>query len=214
MVNPRNSIRSAIWLRSVHAARTLSASTEARTSWTRTPHAPCRPARAEITAVAVSRPSGGRGSPSAPASNVPRNRLRDAPTSTGIPVPTSSGSARSSAQLCSPVLANPRPGSMIRLAGSTPAATAASTAGEQLVAHFGDHVAVGRRVVRAGGGDRAPVHQHPRHLGVGEQRRHVRVGTATGHVVDDPRAVLQRRLRHLCVHGVDAHRKSLARQAL
>src|SRR5258705_1916099 len=46
-----------------HASSTLSASTEARTSCTRTPHAPYMPARAEITAVAVSRPAGGGGSP-------------------------------------------------------------------------------------------------------------------------------------------------------
>ena len=53
----------------------------------------CQPASAEITAVAVSRPPGGRGSPSGPASSVPRNRFREAPTRTGIPVGTNSGSA-------------------------------------------------------------------------------------------------------------------------
>ena len=58
-------------------------------------------ASAEITAVAVSRPPGGRGSPSGTGQQGPRKRLRDAPTSTGMPVPTNSGSARSSAQLCS-----------------------------------------------------------------------------------------------------------------
>ena len=127
----------------------------------------------------------------------------------GTPVPTNSGSARSSAQLCSAVLAKPSPGSMITLAGSTPAAHRRVHAGHQFVAHLGDDVAVGRRVVRAGRADGAPVHQHPRHLRVGEQRRHVRVGAATGHVVDDPGAVLQRGPRHLGVHGVDADRKPL-----
>ena len=44
-----------------HAPTTASASTEARTSCTRTPHTWCQPASAETTAVAVSLPSGGRG---------------------------------------------------------------------------------------------------------------------------------------------------------
>ena len=55
------------------------------TSCTRTPHAPAVAASALIAAVASSRPSGGRGVPSSSASSSPRNRLRDAPTSTGKP---------------------------------------------------------------------------------------------------------------------------------
>ena len=53
------------------------------------------------------------------------------------------------------------------------------------------------------------MHQHPRHFRVGEQRRHVGIGAAAGHVVDDLSAVLQCRARHVGVHRVDAHRKPL-----
>ena len=103
---------------------------------------------------------------------------------------------------------------MISLAGSTPARTAASTPASSSVAHLGDHVAVGGHLVRPVAADRPPVHQHPRHLGVGDHPRHVRVGPATGHVVDDLRAVLQRRPRHVRVHRVDADGDALRRQAL
>ncbi len=82
-------------------------------------------------------------------------------------------------------------------------------AGEQVGAHFGHHIAVVRYQVRAVRRHRAPVHQHPWHTGFGHQRCHRRVGPSTGHVVDDLRAVLQRRARHSRVHGVDADGNSL-----
>jgi hypothetical protein len=81
---------------------------------------------------------------------------------------------------------------------------------QQLVTHCGDHVAIGGHLVRLVRADRTPMHQYPRHFRVSQQRGHVGVGASAGHVVDDLGAVLQRRLRHLRVHGVDADRNSLS----
>ena len=132
----------------------------------------------------------------------------------GCRSPTNSGSACSSAQLCCAVLAKPRPGIDDQLRRVDARGHRGVDAGQQFVAHLGDHVAVGGHLVRSVGADRAPVHQHPRHSGVGDHAGHVRVGAAAGHVVDDLRAVLQRRPRDLGVHGVDADRDALVRQAL
>ena len=142
--------------------------------------------------------------------SVPRNRLRDAPTSTGMPVATNSGSACSSAQLCCAVLAKPSPGSMISFGRIDAGGHRGVDAGQQLGR-------APRRPRRGSAGTscgpvgrhRPPVHQHPRHVGLGQQRRHGRVGAAAGHVVDDRRAVFQRRPRHVGVHGVDADRNTL-----
>src|SRR4051794_16493576 len=107
------------------AAATRTASALARASCTRTPHAPAAAARAETAAVASSRSTTGRGSSSS-ASNLPRNDLRLAPTSTGRPRESSLSRWASSAQLCSAVLANPMPGSTMTCSIDTPAATTAS----------------------------------------------------------------------------------------
>src|SRR5262249_20090836 len=65
------------------AARTASASTVERTSWTRTPQAPAWMASRLVATVAASRGPTGRGAPSGRASSRPRYDLRLAPTSTG-----------------------------------------------------------------------------------------------------------------------------------
>ncbi|SKT88003.1 Uncharacterised protein [Mycobacteroides abscessus subsp. abscessus] len=65
------------------ARTTFNASIEAVTSWTRTPHTSCSAPSAVMTAVAVSRPSGGRSTPLRSVSSEPRNRLRDAPIKIG-----------------------------------------------------------------------------------------------------------------------------------
>ncbi len=92
--------------------------------------APRRPAgRAGRAAprLACSRSSTPRATPSEPASRLPRNDLREAPTSTGKPRRLIGPSPRSSAQLCSAVLAKPRPGSSTIRSRSMPAARIAST---------------------------------------------------------------------------------------
>src|SRR5215475_4409826 len=113
------------------ACPTRTASALARTSWTRTHHAPAAAASAVTATVASSLSANGRAEPSGPASSLPRNRLREAPMMTGKAgqPPRRETSARwvSSAQLCSASLANPRPGSTMICSGSTPAATTAST---------------------------------------------------------------------------------------
>src|SRR6185437_9562256 len=68
-----------------HAVATATASIDDATSCTRTPHAPRSAASPVMTAEARSRPAGGLSAPSASASRCPRNRFRDAPTSTGNP---------------------------------------------------------------------------------------------------------------------------------
>ena len=64
-------------------AATRTASALAGTSWTRAHQAPAAAARAVIATVASSQSANGRGVPSRAASSLPRNRLRDAPISTG-----------------------------------------------------------------------------------------------------------------------------------
>ena len=54
------------------------------------------------------------------------------------------------------------------------------------------------------------MHKHPGHFRVGEQARHVGIGSPAGDVVDNLGAVLQRRLCHLGVHGVDAYCDALS----
>ena len=166
------------------------ASSDARTSCTRTPHAPAAAASADVAAVAASRPSGGRGAPSASASSAPRNRLRDAPTSTGKPQPVRTpvidGSARSSAQLCSAFLANPRPGSSTSASATRrprrrrpPCASSSARTRRprrRSAASSSISALCPRQCIR--------IHGHP---GVGDDRGHLRVGEAAGHVVDDPR---------------------------
>ena len=136
------------------------------------PHAPCpvRPASAEITAVAVSRPSGGRGLPSASASRAPRKRLRDAPTSTGMPVVDEFGQRAQQRPVVLGRLGETQAGVDDQLgrihtgghrgvdAASSSARTSATTS------------RVRRHVVRSGRVRPTPVHQHPRHPGVGDQR--------------------------------------------
>src|SRR5207249_4441597 len=117
----------------VVAHATWSASRATAASWTRNTRAPRSHARAHATAVARSRSSTGR--PVA----WPRNRLRDGPTATGYPSPTTVASSSSSRKFCSGVLANPNPGSTTirsratppcsarRAAPASPAATSAAT---------------------------------------------------------------------------------------
>src|SRR4051794_11776250 len=107
-------------------ATTRTASAFARTSCTRTPHAPARAATTVKAAVASSRPAVGRG-PESSASSVPRKDFRLAPTSSGRPSANSSSRRVSNAQLCCGVFAKPKPGSTMTCAGSTPAATTSST---------------------------------------------------------------------------------------
>src|SRR5207249_1990379 len=122
----------------VHRARvvaraTSKASRARATSCTRKARAPRSHASAHAAAVARSRSSTGR--PVA----APRNRLRDGPTTTGYPSPTTVASSSSSRKFCSGVLANPNPGSTTirsratppcsarRAAPASPAATSAAT---------------------------------------------------------------------------------------
>ena len=191
---------------------TATASIDAATSCTRTPHAPAAAASAEIAAVAASRPSGGRGAPSSSASSAPRNRLREAPTSTGKPERHAARPARrSSAQLCAAVFAKPRPGSSTIAARSTPASTAASTRASSSARTSRDHVVVRRERVHPVA-VAAPVHEDPRHPGLRDDRGHRRVGQTAGHVVDDRRAGLERRLGDRGAGGVDADRHALGDQ--
>src|SRR5580693_7209133 len=114
------------------ASATRTASALAGTRCTRAHHAPATAARAVTDTVASSLPTNGRGVPSGAASSLPRNRLRDAPISTGNPgarPPSVLIWSRlvSSAQLCSGRLAKPSPGSSTIMAGSTPCAVTTST---------------------------------------------------------------------------------------
>ena len=96
----------------------------------------------------------------------PRNRLREAPISTGKPQPGPArpvidGSARSSAQLCSAFLANPRPGSSTMADSRDAGRHRGVDPVQQLGPHIGDHVVVARQRVHVGAVP-APVHQDPR----------------------------------------------------
>ncbi|PQM49404.1 hypothetical protein C1Y40_00372 [Mycobacterium talmoniae] len=82
-------------------------------------------------------------------------------------------------------------------------------AGQQFRADLGHHVTVVRNPVRIRGGHRPPMHQHPRHTRLRDQRGHRRVGAATGYVVDDLGAAAQRRLGDTGMHGVDADGNAL-----
>ena len=111
-----------------HASATRTASALPGTRCTRAHQAPAAAARAVTDTVASSDSANGRGVPSGAASSRPRNRLRDAPISTGngrARPPSELISSRwvSRAQLCSGRLAKPRPGSSTIMAGSTPAAS-------------------------------------------------------------------------------------------
>ena len=78
------------------------------TSWTRTRTGRVRAASAQRAAAASD--SGSRSETGAPAT-VPRNALRDAPTTSGTPGGARRSSAPRRAKFCSGVLPNPRPGS-------------------------------------------------------------------------------------------------------
>ena len=134
---------------------------------------------------ASSRPSGGRSVPSASASSAPRNRLRDAPTSTGNPSADAARPAvRSSAQLCfgglgeaqprvehehAPGRRRPRPRRRPgpRSSARTSATTSSYAASASMSALWP------RQCMRT--------HGHP---GRGDDRGHLRVGQPAGHVVD------------------------------
>jgi hypothetical protein len=102
-----------------------------------------------------------------------------------------------------PDLANPRPGSMISFAGSTPAARrrrrSRAARREPQPPRRGRAVpdADGRPIPSANAS--TPTARRPRRAD-----RHGLVGASTGHVVHHLRAVLQRRPRHTGVHRVDA----------
>src|SRR5699024_10549969 len=103
------------------APATRIASTDAITSCTRTPQTPRSAMSAVTAAVARSR---NRGSDSAPslASSSPRNRLREAPMSTGYPSSVSSDIRASSCQLAAAFLAKPRQGTRTIWWSATPPA--------------------------------------------------------------------------------------------
>ena len=104
----------------------------------------------------------------------------------GRPDPVIAGSARSSDQLCSAVLAKPSPGSSTMATRPPRPPRAAPTRPQQFAPHIGDDVVVGRQGVHVGA-VATPVHQDPRHAGVGDDGRHLRVGQTARHVVHDPR---------------------------
>src|SRR6266566_1916827 len=106
----------------VVALASARASCVSRASCTRNSRAPRSQARAQATAVARSRSSTGR--PVA----APRNRLRDGPTATGYPKPTTVASSSSRRKFCSGVLANPKPGSTTIRSRATPPASARAAA--------------------------------------------------------------------------------------
>ena len=184
---------------------TLSASTLACTSCTRTPHAPSIAASAETTAVAVSRPSGGRGVPSAPASRAPRKRLRDAPDQHR----DAGGDELRQRMQQRPIvlrrLGESQSGVDDHVGPVHPGGDRGVDSGEQFVANLGHHVAVVRHVVRAGRRGRSASASSPT-----EPRRSASNGAIAGsarppeHVVDDAGSVLQCRRRDGRVHGVDA----------
>ena len=196
-----------------HAAATRTASAEPATSCTRTHQAPAAAASADTAAVARSRASGGAGSPSGPASRCPRNRLRLAPTSTGKPSATSSGSRASSGQLLLPAFAKPSPGSSTTCSSRTPAARSAATRAGELAPHVGHHVVVVVEVVHHVGVP-APVHRdvdraRPRH-----DVDHLVVGQPARHVVDDRGPTLDGRPRDHRAGRVDAHGRTAGHQLL
>src|SRR5438094_5537291 len=106
----------------VVAPATRSASQASAASWTRNRRAPRSHASAHATAVARSRSSTGR--PVA----APRKRLRDGPTATGYPKPTTVASSSSSRKFCSAPFANPNPGSTTMRSCGTPASSAPAAA--------------------------------------------------------------------------------------
>ena len=112
---------------------------------------------------------------------------------------------RVSAQLCSAVLAKPSPGSTMIRSAATPAAQRLVDPARQLVAHVGDHVAVGGQRLHVGGVP-APVHEHVRAAGVGDHAAHVRVGQPAGDVVDDRGPGLERGRGDRGAGGVDTGR--------
>src|SRR4029077_13475025 len=102
----------------VVAAATRSASRARAASWTRNNRAPRSHASAHATAVARSRSS--TGCPVA----APRNRLRDGPTATGYPKPTTVASSSSRRNFCSGCFANPTPGPPMIRSRAPPACSA------------------------------------------------------------------------------------------
>ena len=96
---------------------------DAATSCTRTIRAACVNDHTVVASVASSRCDGSE----SPVS-LPRNVLRDAPTTTGTPsAATMSASRARSSRLCAAVLPNPMPGSASSASEPTPAARAASS---------------------------------------------------------------------------------------
>ena len=81
---------------------------------------------------------------------------------------------------------------------------------QQFAANLGHHVPVVRNLVWSVRLHRPPVHQHPGHAGIRDDRCHVRIGAASTDVVDDACSALQRGPCHRRMHGVDTDRDSLS----
>ncbi len=198
------------------ASATRTASELAGTSCTRAHQAPAAAARAVTATVASSLPVKGRAVPSGAASSRPRKRLREAPTSTGKAGPVPPRRDRrsrftSSAQLCAGFLAKPSPGSTTIIEGSTPCRDDRVDPLAQFRAHLADDIGVDGPVLHLVAVP-APVHDDIGHARLGHQARHVRIGQAAAHVVDQAGTGVHRGSGHLGAHGVHADRHVLAGQ--
>ena len=127
------------------AAATATASMDDATSCTRTPQAPAAATSAVIAAVADLAAVRRAGAPSSPASSSPRNRLREAPTSTGNP----SASSTSSRPQQRPVVRGRLREPQARVEHDPARVDAGQHRGvhprHQLGPHLADHVVVGRQ---------------------------------------------------------------------
>ena len=175
------------------------------TSCTRTHHTPAgRRARWSRRSRRRARAAGGRAVGVAPAGRRGTScaRRRRAP---GGPSATSSSSRRSSAQLCSACLANPRPGSSTTRSRRDAGGDERVDALGQLAHDVGDDVVVDARGRCMSVAVPAPVHRDVRRRRARRPRRSMLgVGQAAADVVDERGAGLDRRRGDLGAHRVDA----------
>jgi hypothetical protein len=184
-----------------HAVATATASSDEATSCTRTPTRRGRRQPADHGGGDVR--ARGRAVPSASAS-----RWRGTACATPRPAPEPERDQRPAAQQGPAVggrLREAQPGVEQDQRGVDARQHRRVDARHQLGAHLADDVLVARGRVRG----TPPVHEHPRHARGGDDARHVWVGQATRHVVDEHRARLDGRGRHRRAGGVDAHRHAV-----
>ena len=171
------------------ARATRTASAVARTSCTRTAQAPCAGRRGRRPRRWPRRARGrAAGRRRSPASTRPRNRLREAATSSGRPRARSSSRWASEREVVGGVLGeaearvddDPFGGDAARDHGAPRARAAPSTTSATTSSY--DRAAVHALA------EAAPVHDDERRAGRGDDRDHRRVGEPAAHVVDEGRA--------------------------